>query len=96
MSAATPAEWAAAGSLGVSAIGLVALALAFAEADADYFDPRPAARRAVAAVHQVAVHVGHDCNRALATSLRTARALRAEAAWTVAALLILTIPTGDR
>lgn len=46
-------------------------------------------------LHQVAVHVGHDCNRALATSLRTARALRAEAAWTVAALLILTIPTGD-
>jgi hypothetical protein len=36
----TPAEWAAAGSLGVSAISVIALALAFAGADAGYFDPR--------------------------------------------------------
>jgi hypothetical protein len=40
VSAATPAEWAAAGSLGVSAISLIALAVAFADADAGYFDPR--------------------------------------------------------
>jgi hypothetical protein len=40
MAAATPAEWAAAGSLGVSAISLVAFAVAFAPADIDYFDPR--------------------------------------------------------
>lgn len=40
MSAATPSEWAAAGSLGVSAISVIALAMAFVDADADYFDPR--------------------------------------------------------
>lgn len=40
MSATTPAEWAAAGSLGVTAISLIAFAVAFAPADAGYFDPR--------------------------------------------------------
>lgn len=40
MSAATPSEWAAAGSLGLSAIGVIALAMSFADADAAYFDPR--------------------------------------------------------
>ncbi|MDL5205071.1 hypothetical protein [Streptomyces sp. ALI-76-A] len=36
----TPTEWAAAGSLGVTAISLISLAMAFADADAGYFDPR--------------------------------------------------------
>ncbi|MEW2420497.1 hypothetical protein AB0911_08125 [Streptomyces nigra] len=36
----TPAEWAAAGSLGVTAIALIALAVSFADTDAAYFDPR--------------------------------------------------------
>ena len=40
----SPAEWAAAGSLGLSAVGLIAFALAFADAD---FDPRPAVSRVV-------------------------------------------------
>lgn len=40
MSAATPAEWAAAGSLGVSAISVIALAMSCVDADAGYFDPR--------------------------------------------------------
>jgi hypothetical protein len=40
VTAASPSEWAAAGSLGLSAIGLIALALAFAECDPGYFDPR--------------------------------------------------------
>ncbi|WP_435279273.1 hypothetical protein [Streptomyces sp. 1222.5] len=40
MHAASPSDWAAAGSLGLSAIGLIALALAFADADLAYFDPR--------------------------------------------------------
>jgi ABC-type phosphate transport system auxiliary subunit len=40
VTAASPADWAAAGSLGLSAIGLIALALAFADADLAYFDPR--------------------------------------------------------
>ncbi|NUO43704.1 MAG: hypothetical protein HOV82_16900 [Streptomyces sp.] len=42
-----PSEVAAALSLGVSAISLIALAVAFADADPCYFDPRPAVRRAV-------------------------------------------------
>ncbi|WP_435279105.1 hypothetical protein [Streptomyces sp. 1222.5] len=40
MHTASPADWAAAGSLGLSAIGLIAFALAFADADLAYFDPR--------------------------------------------------------
>ena len=34
------ADWAEALSLGVSAIAVIALVLAFADADASYFDPR--------------------------------------------------------
>lgn len=33
------AEWAAVGSLGLSAVGLLALALAFVDADLGYFSP---------------------------------------------------------
>lgn len=41
MSAASSADWLSAGSLGVTAIALIGLALAFADADLAYFDPRP-------------------------------------------------------
>ncbi|KOG21760.1 hypothetical protein [Streptomyces viridochromogenes] len=58
------------------------------------FDPRPAVRRTAAVLHQGAVHAGHDLNRAYATSQRAAQDALREAALTVAALLILTIPTG--
>lgn len=51
-------------------------------------DPRPV-------LHQAAVHAGHDLNRAYATTLRLARTARRQTALTAAALLILTIPTGD-
>jgi hypothetical protein len=55
-------------------------------------DPRPTVRRVVSAVHQVAVHAGHDLNRALATGQRvSAAALRDAAIW-VAALLALLFP----
>lgn len=40
MTAASPAEWAAAGFLGLSAIGVIALAAAFADTNLAYFDPR--------------------------------------------------------
>lgn len=40
MAAASPAEWLAAGSLGVSAISVIALAMSCVDADLDYFDPR--------------------------------------------------------
>jgi len=46
VSATTPAEWASAGSLGVTAIALIGLALAFVDADPGYFDPRPLLGRA--------------------------------------------------
>lgn len=49
MSATTTAEWVSAGFAGLSAVSLIALALAFVDADAAYFDPRPAVARAVAA-----------------------------------------------
>lgn len=68
MATTTPAEWAAAGSLGVTSISLIAFALSFADADLAYFDPRPAVRRATDAVHQAAVHAGHDLNRAAAAT----------------------------
>ena len=41
MTAASPAEWASAGCAGLSAISVIALGLAFADADLAYFDPRP-------------------------------------------------------
>ncbi|HZX37835.1 MAG TPA: hypothetical protein VFF37_05785 [Streptomyces sp.] len=56
----TPTEWAAYGWLGVGAVGVIKFGLAFADADAAYFDPRPAVRRTAAVLHQGAVHTGHD------------------------------------
>lgn len=38
-------EWLSGLSLGMSALALICLALAFADADAAYFDPRPALAR---------------------------------------------------
>lgn len=49
MNAAPPAEWASAGSAGLCAVSLIVLAMAFVDADAAYFDPRPAVARAVSA-----------------------------------------------
>ena len=62
--------------------------------DADLDDVRSAVRRAVATVHQGAVHAGHDFNRAVAAIERRAGQAARDTAVTVAALLILTIPTG--
>jgi hypothetical protein len=47
VSAASPADWAAAGSAGLGALGLICLALAFVDADPADLDPRPAVRRAL-------------------------------------------------
>lgn len=49
MSAVPPAEWVSAGFAGLSAVSLIALSMAFVDADAAHFDPRPAVARAVAA-----------------------------------------------
>ena len=77
----TPAEWAAALSLGISAIAVIKLALAFADADLTYFDPRPL--------------LGRAGDRLLVEAVNARYALR-DAAITVAALLaLLTITPGD-
>jgi hypothetical protein len=91
----TAAEWASAGSLGLSAISLIRLALAFADADGGYFDPRPAVRRTVAATHQQLVHAGHDLNRAVAAFLHAVRSLghASVEAWRDAVALVLLLTT---
>lgn len=93
------AEWFASLCLGLVPLGAIGIALAFAEADAAWFDRRPAARRALATAHQGLVHLGHDLNRAAAPTLRHARAAghsSAEAWRDLAALLLLltTSPNG--
>lgn len=95
----TPAEWVEAGCLGLSAISLIALALAFADADYVVSDPRPAARRVLASGHQAVVDAGHTINRALATGQRVGhhaaehvRRASLRAAISVAALLALLVP----
>ncbi|HEY9353724.1 MAG TPA: hypothetical protein VIP28_10750 [Nocardioides sp.] len=104
----TPTEWLAAGSLGLTAISLIRLALAFVDTDLAYFDPRPAAHRVTASLHRGAVYAGHDLNRAAASArhhLAPTTALlwhavfaAREMARDLAALLLMltTIPTGDR
>lgn len=87
-----PSEWAAALPLGLIPLGALILVLAFADAD---LDPRPAVRRSAGAVHQGAVYAGHDLNRAYALVLHEVQAAWTQAALTLAALLILTIPNGS-
>lgn len=88
----TPAEWVEAGCLGLSAISLIALALAFADADYVVSDPRPAARRVLTSGHQAVVDAGHTINRALATGRRVGSHALRDAAISVAALLALLVP----
>ena len=71
----------AAVSLGVSAVALIRLAMAFVDADLAYFDPRPRLRTAG--------------DRLLVEVVRARHTVR-ELPIAVAALLILTIPTGNR
>ncbi|WP_406417933.1 hypothetical protein [Streptomyces sp. NBC_01614] len=87
------AEWAAVLSLGVSVWSVMAAVIWLtADAELEDFDPRPAARRTAGALHQGAVHAGHDLNRAIATSQRHAAQAAREAALTAAALLALLLP----
>jgi hypothetical protein len=89
MSTHTPAEWAemVALAFGIWGTGSVFYFLAV-DADLADFDPRPAARRALAALHQGAVHAGHDLNRARAHAERAA----VHAAITTAAAVALLLP----
>lgn len=89
----TPADYAQAGFAGLTSIALIAFAMAFVDADAAYFDPRPPARRALAATHQGVVHAGHDINYATAACERHVRALLFSAALTLAAVLALCTST---
>ena len=66
------ADWFAFVSLGIgihAALSVPYFLLVESESARD-FDPRPAVRRTVAAVHQGAVYAGHDLNRAIAASRR--------------------------
>ncbi|MEU3280519.1 hypothetical protein [Streptomyces antibioticus] len=82
MSAASPAEWAAAGFLGLSAISLIRLALALADADLAYFDPRP--------------WLGRAGDRLLVEAVNVRYAPRDAAVWLAALLMILTAPEATR
>lgn len=96
MPAADLNDWAAAGSLGLSAIALIALALAFADADAADFDPRPAVRRAIESGRfDPALTAVANTRRAAHEAVDRIRKAPRDAAITAAALLALTIPTGD-
>lgn len=77
MTASTPAEWASAGSLGLAAVALVGLGLAFADADLAYFDPRPALVRAFDRLLVEVVRARPAVRRALTDAAFTAAALLA-------------------
>ena len=102
MAAASPAEWAAFLSLGVSVHAALSVPyFVFVDADLADFDPRPAVRRALDSkrlvpVWQAAVDAGHDANRALATGQRAAALALRDAAVSLAALLMLfTAPASE-
>lgn len=86
----------AAVSLGLIPVGALVFVLAFADANLAYFDPRRAdeSDRAVP-VLLVVGPVLAVCREFAAGARRYAVLSLREAALTVAALLILTIPTGD-
>ncbi|WP_460071137.1 hypothetical protein [Streptomyces sp. YKOK-I1] len=77
MNPASPSDWAAAGSLGLTAIALVKFGLAFADADLAYFDPRPALGRAVDRLLIEAVRARHSLHTIARQALLTAAALLA-------------------
>ena len=92
----TPADlndWASAGSLGLSAIALVALAVTFADAEPADFDPRPAVRRAIESgrLDPALIAVVNARHAARDTAGRVRRTPR-DAALTAAALLMLLAP----
>lgn len=101
MSAVSPFEWVAAGSVGLSAISLIGLALAFVDADLADFDLRPAVRRAVESGRLDWLLIGiaaarFDARELAADARAFARLSLREAALTVAALYaLLTITPGD-
>jgi hypothetical protein len=76
----TLAEWVAYLSLGLVPVGVIGFAVAFAETDAGYFDPRPALLAA--------------WDRLLVESVRARHAMRAAALTAAALLLILAAPNG--
>ena len=80
MTAASPAEWAAAGFCGLSAIGLIALAVAFADAELSDFDPRPAIDQAIESgrldwLLNTVANAKHDTRAAVRQAAVTAAAL---------------------
>jgi hypothetical protein len=93
----TPAEWAQMVSLATSAYaGCSVFYFLLVDADLKDFDPRPAVRRAIEAgqYDTALIAVTNARLTAQAAAVR-ARHIPRDAALTVAALLSLTIPTGD-
>jgi hypothetical protein len=93
----TPSEWAAFISLGVSFwSSCSAVVWLTADADLKDFDPRPAVSRAIEAgqYDTALIAVTNARLTAQAAAVR-ARHIPRDAALTVAALLSLTIPTGE-
>jgi hypothetical protein len=95
-------EWAAFLSLAVGVHGTYSAPWFLSvEADLKDFDPRPAVRRAVDRARPVVWDVTHSealypLQREWINAPHAARQFLRDAACGVAALLILTIPTGDR
>jgi hypothetical protein len=90
VSAATPAEWAAFLSLGVSVHAALSVPyFVLVDADLADFDPRPALARTRSPLWQGAVDAGHDVNRMTATGQRVSAAALRDAAISLAALLLL-------
>jgi hypothetical protein len=93
MHATSPAEWASAASLGLTAIALIGLGLAFADADLAYFDPRPVLGRAG---DRFLVHVANarfDAREMAAEARVYIRLSVREAAVSTAALVALLTPS---
>lgn len=90
----SPAEWAEMVSLAFGIWGTCSVFyFLLVDADRADFNPRPALETGrLAPAWQVAVHAGHDLNRAVATAERLATQATREAALTAAALLALLLP----
>lgn len=90
-------EWAAAISFGIASYAVLSVpVLLLADADPADFDPRPAVRRAIESgrLDPALIAVTNTRHAAHEAAARIRNAPR-DAAITAAALLALTIPTGD-
>jgi hypothetical protein len=97
MPAADPAEWAAAISFGIAGYGVLSVPyFLLVDADPADFNPRPALRRAIeSGRYDPALIAVTNARRTARETADRARLIPRDTAITAAALLALTIPTGD-